>query len=309
MIDKEARERIDDLRDNKTDKWKFNGKVKDLEIKVREAQDKVSELKRQLFCEHEWSGELSEKHFGKECVRCGLFKPASIKLPMEKLEEHIDALKEMIDKYTIKLSCEDCNNTLKAAMEIRQEVEERIDRHDKELDAVLGRVIEINRAITENTNRIENLEEEKKQQPDGRMSEDIRKEIEAEVTAAFEKKQPTDDDELKVGDEVMLDKDFYALCDHCDYYNFNPDKHGAYIGLGYCKLKRCGKDPLEKCSAFKAKFLIECFNEDKEKAIRELFDKYTDDLISEIIFDTRYESNPEKVTEEYKQKLNEIMEN
>lgn len=120
------------------------------------------------------------------------------------------------------------------------------------------------------------------------------------------KKQPTDDDELKVGDGVMLDKDFYAFCNHCDYYNFNPDKHGTYIGLGYCRLKRCGKKPLGKCSAFKAKFLIECFDDEKEEAIRELFDDVLEDLINETPCDHR-DNSFNAAIKEYKQRWNEIM--
>lgn len=121
-------------------------------------------------------------------------------------------------------------------------LEGHIEKFDKEFDA-------INEVITENSNRIEGLEEKKK--------------------------QPTDED-VKFGD---IDRKPHIK-------GYVPNEVLIWSLEGVNKIYK-----------------------NKERAIRELFDKYTDDLISEIIFDTRYESNPEKVTEEYKQKLNKILEN
>jgi len=40
------------------------------------------------------------------------------------------------------------------------------------------------------------------------------------------------------------------ICDFCYYYDFNSDKHGVYIGLGYCRLKQEGIEPSDVCDKF-----------------------------------------------------------
>jgi len=42
------------------------------------------------------------------------------------------------------------------------------------------------------------------------------------------------------------------VCDFCFYYNFNPDKFGAYLDKGYCRKHKVAKDPEdgEKCNDF-----------------------------------------------------------
>lgn len=54
----------------------------------------------------------------------------------------------------------------------------------------------------------------------------------------------------------------YPLCDFCYFYDFNPNKDGAYIGLGYCRLRKEAKRPEEHCS----KFI--CFMKKKKERIR-----------------------------------------
>jgi len=45
-------------------------------------------------------------------------------------------------------------------------------------------------------------------------------------------------------------KDCPEVCDYCKFYNFNPDKNGAYIGLGYCKRWKVSKRPEDCCKSF-----------------------------------------------------------
>lgn len=47
----------------------------------------------------------------------------------------------------------------------------------------------------------------------------------------------------------------YVCCDHCEYYLFNADAQGRYIGLGYCKFYKDNKDPEDLCDNFCCAFL------------------------------------------------------
>jgi len=48
----------------------------------------------------------------------------------------------------------------------------------------------------------------------------------------------------------MSKEECTPLCDFCKFYNFNPDKEGAYIGLGYCTKHKKASAPEHDCDDF-----------------------------------------------------------
>lgn len=62
-------------------------------------------------------------------------------------------------------------------------------------------------------------------------------------------------------------KGCYPICDYCKFYEFNPDRDGGYIGLGYCTKYKMGKDPCSVCNGFECIF-VENITE-KIKAVKE----------------------------------------